>query len=295
MAAAVHQDSQGMNDRPLHTDARLPSILAIGALVLAAVGAAAGLLVPDLYRDSEAWVREAQATDLVTLVLAVPLLAVALWLGRRADIRWRLVAAGALGYLAYSYAIFAFSVAPNALTLLYIAVLGMSAWSLVLRLGPADERSLADRSPRLPRRVTAVFLLAVPILFGLLWLGEIGGVLATGPSEALVESGLPTNPIWALDLAFALPVVAYGGIRLLRSDARALATALPALAFLVLIGFAVFAVFVFDIAAGADLEPVPVIVVGTITTIAVALGVAALLPESSATKTTTWAPQRDDR
>jgi hypothetical protein len=269
-----------MNDRALHTDSRLPTILAIGALVLAGVGAAAGLFVPDLYRDTDAWIREAQATDLVTLVVAVPLLAAALWMARRDDVRWRLVAAGALGYLAYSYAIFAFSVAPNALTLLYIAVLGLSAWSLVLRISASGERPLTDVSPRLPRRVTGVFLLAVPVLFCLLWLGEIAGAAsAGGRSEAMIEVGLPTNPIWPLDLAFALPVMAYGGIRLIRADARALATALPALAFLVLIGLAVFAVFVFDIAAGAEPEPVPMVIVGTITSIAVALGVAAMLPE----------------
>jgi hypothetical protein len=269
-----------VNDRALHTDVRLRTILAIGALVLAAVGSAAGLLVADLYRDTDAWVREARATDLVTLVLAVPLLAAALWLGRRGDVRWHLVAAGALGYLAYSYAIFAFSVTPNTLSLLYIAVLGLSAWSLVLRISVADVRPLADLSRRLPRRATGVFLLAVPILFGLLWLGEIAGAAsAAGPSEALLELGLPTNPIWPLDLAFALPAVAYGGIRLLRGDARALATALPALAFLVPIGLAVFAVFVFDIAAGSDLEPAPMIIVGTITTIAASLSVTAMKPE----------------
>ncbi|MEX1343148.1 MAG: hypothetical protein AB1Z63_00605 [Candidatus Limnocylindrales bacterium] len=270
-----------MSDRALHTQAQLPNILAVGALVLAAIGSAAGLFVPDLYRDTEAWVREAQATDLVTLVLAVPLLALSLRLVRRGDVRWGLVAAGALWYLAYSYAIFAFSVAPNELSLLYIAVLGLSAWSLVLRLSAGDERSLSNASPRLPLRATGVFLLAVPVLFGLLWLGEItGAASASGPSEALVELGLPTNPIWPLDLAFALPVVAYGGIRLLRSDARALATALPALAFLIIIGLAVLAVFVFDIAAGADLEPVPMLIVGTITAIAVALGLTAMLPDS---------------
>lgn len=270
-----------MNERPLHTIAGLPNILAVGALAFAAIGAAAGLFVPDLYHDTEAWIREARATDLVTLVLAVPLLAAALWLSRRADVRWGLIAAGALWYLAYSYAIFAFTVAPNALSLLYIAILGLSAWSLVLRIGSRDERSLADAAPRLPIRTTGVFLLAVPALFALLWLGEIvGAAAAAGPSEALVELGLPTNPIWALDLAFALPVVAYGGIRLLRSHARALATALPALAFLILIGSAVFAVFIFDIAAGAELEAIPMLIVGTITVIAAAFGVMAMLPES---------------
>ena len=276
-----------MNERPLHTHPQLPTILAVGALLLAAIGSAAGLFVSDLYRDSEAWIREAQATDVVTLVLAVPLLATALWLARRGDVRWQSLVAGALWYLAYSYAIFAFSVAPNELSLLYIAVLGLATWSLVLRLCASDERSLADVSPRLPGRATGVFLLAVPVVFGLLWLGEIAGAAsAAEPSEALVELGLPTNPIWALDLAFALPVVAYAGIRLLRSDARALSTALPALVFLVLIGCAVFGVFVFDIAAGADLEPVPMIIVGTITAIAVALGLTAMLPRSSATGAT---------
>lgn len=271
-----------MNDRALHTHAQLPTYLAIGALVLAAVGSAAGLLVADLYRDSEAWIREAKATDLVTLVLAVPLLTAALWMAGRGDVRWHAVAAGALGYLAYSYAIFTFSVTPNALSLLYIAVLGLAAWSLVLRISAADGRPLVDLSPRLPRRTTGAFLVAVPVLFGLLWLGEIAGAASNAaPSEALAELGLPTNPIWPLDLAFALPVVAYGGLRLLRSDVGALATALPALAFLVLIGFAVFAVFVFDIAAGAVLEPVPMVIVGTITTVAIALGVAAMFPQSS--------------
>jgi hypothetical protein len=272
-----------MYTRALHTHPQLPTILAIGALVLAAMSSAAGLFVPDLYRDTEAWIREAQATDLVTLLGAVPVLAGALWLARRGDGRGDLVAIGALGYLAYSYAIFAFTVVPNPLSLLYIAVLGLAGWSLVLRLGVSDQRSLADLSPRLPRRTTSVFLLTVPILFGLLWLGDIvGTVSADGPTEVLVETGLPTNPIWALDLAFALPAVFYAGIRLMRSDARALATALPALAFLVLIGFAVLGVFVFDAVAGAAIEPAPVIVVSTITAVALGLGVAALLPRQQA-------------
>jgi hypothetical protein len=269
-----------MTGDPLHTHERLPTILAVGALGLAAVGSAAGLFAAGLYRDTDAWVREAQATDLVTLVLAVPLLGVTLWLARRGDARPQLVAAGAIGYLAYSYAIFAFSVTPNTLTLLYIAVLALSAWSLVLGVGARGRRPPTELSSRLPRRATALFLLAVPLLFSLLWLGEIArAASAAGPSELLIEVGLTTNPIWPLDLAFALPVVAYGGIRLLRSDARALATALPALAFLVLIGFAVLAVFVFDIAAGADPEPVPLVIVGTITAIALALGLTAMLPE----------------
>ena len=270
-----------MNDDALHTRLGLPVLLAIGALALAAIGSAAGLVIGGLYRDTEAWIREAQATDLVTLVLAVPVLAASLWLARRPDPRWRLVATGALWYLAYSYAIFAFSVAPNELSLLYIAVLGLSVWALVLGIWHAsDAGAMTSLAQRLPRSATVAYLIAVPVLFGLLWLGEIfAAATSEVPNEALLETGLPTNPIWALDLAFALPVVAYAGLRLLRRDARAMATALPALVFLALIGCAVLGVFVFDIAAGTELEPVPMIIVGTITLIAAALSILALLPE----------------
>ena len=86
----------------------------------------------------------------------------------------------------------------------------------------------------------------------------------------MARLGLTTNPIWALDLAFALPVVAYGGIRLLRGEARALATALPGLVFLVLIGLAVLGVFARTPPPGRS-SPIPSLVIAAITLVAVLL------------------------
>ena len=99
--------------------------LAFVALVLATVAAAIGLIVPGLYRDPAAMAREARAADLVTLAMAVPSLGLGLWWARSGSLRGRCVALGALGYLAYSYAIFAFSVVINPLTPVHIAILGL--------------------------------------------------------------------------------------------------------------------------------------------------------------------------
>jgi|GEM_PF-4518271 len=63
----------------MSTRRRLADRLAVVALPLAAVAAAAGLLVTGLYRDPPEGIRQARATDLVTLVAAVPILAVSLW------------------------------------------------------------------------------------------------------------------------------------------------------------------------------------------------------------------------
>ena len=101
--------------------------LAVVALLLAVMAAAAGLLIPALYRDTAEMVRQARSTDLTTLAAATPALGLGLWRARSGSHRGRLVALGALGYLAYSYAIFGFSVVVNPMTPVHIAILGLAS------------------------------------------------------------------------------------------------------------------------------------------------------------------------
>ena len=249
------------------------------AVLFAAVSAPAGLFVPDLYRDSDAWIRQARAADLVTLVAVVPALALGLWRARSGSDAARMVALAGLGYLAYNYAIFGFSVAINPMTPLHIAILGLSVWSLVLAIialtGRPSEPAVGSQ---LPRRTTAAFLLAVPALFGLMWSGQIAQAISSGVSpEQLAELGLPTNPVYTLDLAFALPFLAGSGILLLRGARAGAAIAVAALGWVFLMGLGVLAIFAFDAAAGAAV-PVPIVVVMcAITGVAGALTTAGLL------------------
>src|SRR5437660_1564038 len=98
--------------------------LAIVATIAASVAATAGLVVPGLYVDSPNWVEQARGTDLATLLVAVPVLAIGLWTARRGSSFGRLAVVAGLLYLVYNYAIFAFSVALNPLTAAHIAILG---------------------------------------------------------------------------------------------------------------------------------------------------------------------------
>jgi hypothetical protein len=247
--------------------------LAVVALLLAAVAAAVGLLMAGLYRDTAEMVREARAADLVTLTVAVPALGLGLWRARSGSAGARLVAIGALGYLAYSYAIYAFSVVINALTPVHIAILGLAAWSFVLAVFGLDRATLDGATRlRLPRRTAGGFLIVVVALFALLWLGQIAGAITSGTLPASVSDlNLPTNAVFALDLAFALPLLAVAGGWLLRHDRRGPATALAALGFIVLMGLSVLAIFAIDAAAGVTVEAVPVVIFGVVTGIAAVL------------------------
>jgi hypothetical protein len=247
--------------------------LAVLATGLAGAAAVAGLAIPGLYVDAPNWVQQARGTDLATLFLAVPVLVAGLWSASRGFTAGRLAVGAGLLYLVYNYAIFAFSVAMNPLTAVYIAVFGLALWSLLFA-GRAALVGAEAVTERLSRRVAGGLLVAVGAMFGLLWLAQIAGTAVTGalPPD-LVKAGLSSNPVYALDLAFFLPLSAIAGIGLLRRNAAA-ALAFPMLVWVPLMGGGVVGGIVLMALAG-DPTGIPVAVV--ITALGVVSSVLAVL------------------
>jgi hypothetical protein len=235
--------------------------LAAVATVLAAGAAIAGLAIRGLYVDAPNWVQQAQGTDLATLLLAMPVLAGGLWTASRGSAAGRLAVVAGLLYLVYNYAIFAFSVAMNPLTAVHIAIFGAALWSLLLAGRSAVDGADAVTG-RLNQRAAGWLLIGVGVLFGLLWLGQIAATSISGilPPD-LAKAGISSNPVYALDLAFFLPLCAIAGIGLLRGNAAAV-FAFPMLVWVPLMGGGVVGGIVLMTAAG-DLTAVPVAVVIT--------------------------------
>ena len=232
--------------------------LATIATVLAAIAAVAGLVVGGLYVDAPNWVQQARGTYLATLFLAVPVLAIGLWSAQRGSEAGRLAVVAGLLYLVYNYAIFAFSVAMNPLTAMYIAILGLALWSLLLG-GREAVAGTEDLARRLDRRAAGGLLVGVGLLFGLLWIAQIVTTSLTGilPPD-LIKAGIAANPVYALDLAFFLPLCAVAGIGLLRETSAAV-FALPMLIWMPLMGAGVVGGLLLMAAAG-DQAGVPVAV-----------------------------------
>ncbi len=75
-----------------------------------------------LYRyDTTSFAVQAQAQDLVTLGLGLPLLVSATFLYARGSLRGRLLLSGTLAYFLYTYTSYALGVAYNPLFLIYVA------------------------------------------------------------------------------------------------------------------------------------------------------------------------------
>jgi hypothetical protein len=268
----------------------IPTRLAAIATCLAALAALAGLALSGLYVDAPNWAQQARGTDLATLFLAAPVLGVGLWMSARGSSAGRLAVVAGLLYLVYNYAIFAFAVAMNPLTAVHIAIFGLSLWSLLLA-GRTSVAGAEDLTGRLDRRAAGGLLVGVSAMFGLLWLGQIATATTTGilPPD-LVKAGISSNPVYALDLAFFLPLCALAGIGVLRRNGAA-ACAFPMLVWVALMGAGVVGGFLLMAAAGDQIAMPVVVAISGLSLASAILAVVALARPGSATELARTSPR----
>lgn len=227
------------------------------ALLLALVSAV-GLFVPDFYRGPLAWSIQAVAQDFADLVLVLPVLVASAVLAARGSTRGRLVCLGALSYLVYTFAIYAFAVPYNRLFLAYVAMLGGSLWALVGGMASTDWAGIKARfRPDAPVRAISLFLLVPALLFYLLWLSEELPALLSGEIPAnLAQLGVLTNPVHVLDLAIMLPAMALAGVWLWQRRAVGIGLAVVLFVNMLMQDFAISSVMVFSMRAGLPASPV---------------------------------------
>ena len=217
--------------------ARLWVGLSVAAGLLSAAGSVTALLAAGrIYRaETAALADAATAQDLVGLVLVAPLLVVLPIRASRGSLRAWLCWLGCLAFTVYNYAIYVFSIHFGPLFLPWVAVLGLSLFALIGGLATLPGQPLTNRVDAARVRWIGWFLIAVAVLFGLLWLREIAPDLFAGrPSTSAGDWRVPTNPVHVLDLAFFLPAVFVSGVALLRRRWLGSATVAGQLSFLAL-------------------------------------------------------------
>lgn len=175
--------------------------------VLAVVGTVLGLFREGFYRDPEVLLHQAYGQDIVTLTLVVPLLLIGLWRANDGSLRGYFIWLGALGYLTYTYAVYAVITQFNQFFLGYVALFGLSAYTLAAGVLQLDPVAVKDRlAARLPTRWMVGFLVAMGALVAALWLSEVvPATIADQPPASIAGTGVPANVVHVLDLAILVP------------------------------------------------------------------------------------------
>jgi hypothetical protein len=178
-----------------------------------------------------------RATDAITLVLALPLLFLAVVFYQRSKFRGGLLLAGVLAYFLYNYGSMAFGAAYNPLFLVYVALFSASLFALVILLTSFDVLELPTHfSAGLPRRSIGTFLIVSGVILSLVWL-----VLSIVP--ALLSSTIPhevasytTFITGVIDIGIVSPVLIVSGTLLLRNSPISYLLASTMLVFTVTLG-----------------------------------------------------------
>lgn len=218
--------------------------------ILVTVASVSGLLLPWAYvQETANWALQAQGQDVGNLLAVVALMASAVRF-RAGSFRAGLLWLGTLLYLIYAYIVYAMAVHLNALFLVYVAVLGLSAYAVAF-----TAPTLISRETSFPdggRRTFAAWtMIGTGALFALLWLSDLVPALLTGQVPAsLAEAGLWVNPIHVIDLAVVLPGFILAGVAALQGRRHGLFWLAPWLAFSVLMGASIVAAMLLIAAAG---------------------------------------------
>ena len=178
-------------------------------LALAAVSSLLGLFRSGHYRASRELTEAYHVQDLTILVVGVPVLAAGLWYSVRGSPRGRIVWLGGLAYMTYMWASIAIQVPFNELFLVYIALFGLSLFTLVGGTVSTDARTIrqaVDGRINAPLYSGALALIGVGL--GALWLSDVVPPLLSGTTPSLIEEvGQQAMATHVIDLGVVVPSI----------------------------------------------------------------------------------------
>ncbi len=180
---------------------------------------AVGVFATDwLYRDNALVTATFRGQDMVTLLVAVPLLLVGLVWEMRGSPRGRVLWLGMLFYSMYAYLFYAVAAAFNQLFLLYVATFGLPLYALLLSVPRLDLTRLGNAmGGRVARVVAITYTGGVATGLGLLWVGiSLSYLITDAVPQPIVDSGHPTGVVFAIDLVFIVPPMLLAALWLAR-------------------------------------------------------------------------------
>jgi hypothetical protein len=197
----------------LHKPYRTPAIpiLTILVALLALAASLGGLLLPDLYKDSDSIKKAWFANDIVTIPFAI-FLPITLAFQKRGDERPILVWVGLMLYMCYNYAFYLFGAKFNDFFLIYVALFSLSLYSIFIGLLNINVYAIHETAIFRKRQLLIsafLFLLAIPIC-----IAEVKQCLTFIFSGKTPE--VPTL-IFALDLSTVVPTTILASILLWRN------------------------------------------------------------------------------
>lgn len=196
---------------PARQSLTLVYVLSIIIAVLVVAASLIGLLLPDSTYPADDLLQSFVPTDVVNLLVGLPILIGSMGLARRGKLIGLLLWPGALLFVLYNYVVYVLAMPLNLAFLLHLALLMLSAYAIMGLIVSIDGKAVAQQlAGSVPERVAGGILAGLGLLFSLRVVTVLVGALASQTQVAETE----VAPLVA-DFLIA-PALVIGGVLLWR-------------------------------------------------------------------------------
>jgi hypothetical protein len=201
------------------------------------------ILYNDIYQDGDWANAQWLGQDIVTLIIALPLLAFSAHYSLRLkNQKWFLVLGGVFFYFVYTYTFYVFEANLTVLYLFHLPIFGLAVFGLYLSLQHLFMKIPSSYVLPAWLRVTViVYLLLMGIMIASIWIMDIFSHLTIEGHQSDVPGGKPPMIIYSLDLGIVIPLMIAAATGLLRRTAMGLKLAGVMLTKTSTLGFALMA------------------------------------------------------
>ncbi len=191
-----------------NTQPRSATVLSVIIIFLAIIASVSGIAFNNLYRDNELVTAALYGNDLVTLVVAVPVMVCSLFFSARGSTRAQALWLGSLLYMAYNFAFYLFGTAFNSMFLVYTALFALSVYAMAILLRTVEPDGISGQfHPPVTMKWISGYMLFVGIFLGLFHTALSLGYVFNGEVPEMINLfDHPTNLIAALDLTVVVPL-----------------------------------------------------------------------------------------
>jgi len=157
------------------------------------------------HNDSLSVASQGIASDFVTLLIAIPLLILSLFLWHKNQFKGAILLTGTIGYFLYTYTSYVFLWTYNPLFILYVVLMSCSLFSFIILMMLFDYPNIHTYfKPKFSTRLYVIYQVLIGLFLSLLWLGKIAPTLFSNQNPVGLEH-YTTLVIQGMDLGFIVP------------------------------------------------------------------------------------------
>ncbi len=202
------------------TTKRILTFITPGIAGLTLISCLISISYNNLYNDGVWANTQWLGQDMVTLLLAMPLLLISFNKGVKSGrIRWKMVYTGILFYYVYTYSFFMFAANLSVFYLFHLPIFGLSlAGFMIAGIGlfnTSQDFSFQNRGLKL----TIIFyLIIIAAMVSFLWLSDIFAHLTDPAHQSGTPDGQAPLIIYSLDLGIVIPFMVASAIMIYRNS-----------------------------------------------------------------------------